>query len=236
VKNFKNSPIFRYIYTFKIMMEYNTERPKMIIPEYGRNVQSMIDYCCELKDREERNLCAKAIIQVMGQLNPHLRDVADFTHKLWDHLFIISEFRLDVDSPYPRPKPETFKEKPARLTYPVGKIKFKHYGKTIEAIIKKAKALKDGPEKDELTRLIANHLKKSYINWNKDSITDDVIFKNLTDLSDGELKLDESVALSSHQELVRTNNSGGGSSNNKPRHKFQNNKHKKHFHKHNKKH
>ncbi|MBP7808475.1 MAG: DUF4290 domain-containing protein [Bacteroidia bacterium] len=218
------------------MMEYNTERPKMIIPEYGRNVQSMIDYCCELKDREERNLCAKAIIQVMGQLNPHLRDVADFTHKLWDHLFIISEFRLDVDSPYPRPKPETFKEKPARLTYPVGKIKFKHYGKTIEAIIKKAKALKDGPEKDELTRLIANHLKKSYINWNKDSITDDVIFKNLTDLSDGELKLDESVALSSHQELVRTNNSVGSGGSNKPRHKFQNNKHKKHFHKHNKKH
>ena len=217
-------------------MEYNTERPKMIIPEYGRNVQSMIDYCCELKDREERNLCAKAIIQVMGQLNPHLRDVADFTHKLWDHLFIISEFRLDVDSPYPRPKPETFKEKPARLTYPAGKIKFKHYGKTIEAIIKKAKALKDGPEKDELTRLIANHLKKSYINWNKDSITDDVIFKNLTDLSDGELKIDESVPLSSHQELVRTNNSGGGTSTNKPRHKFQNNKHKKHFHKHNKKH
>ena len=214
-------------------MEYNTERPKMIIPEYGRNVQSMIDYCCSLKEREERNLCAKAIIQVMGQLNPHLRDVADFTHKLWDHLFIISEFRLDVDSPYPQPKPETFKEKPGRLTYPAGKIKFKHYGKTIEAIIKKAKALKDGPEKDELTRLIANHLKKSYINWNKDSITDDVIFKNLTDLSDGELKIDESVALSSHQDLVRSSNAG---TNNKPRHKFQNNKHKKHFHKHSKKH
>jgi hypothetical protein len=215
-------------------MEYNTERPKMIIPEYGRNVQSMIEYCCSLKDREERNLCAKAIIQVMGALNPHLRDVADFTHKLWDHLFIISEFKLDVDSPYPRPKPETFKEKPARLTYPAGKIRFKHYGKTIEAIIKKAKALKDGPEKDELTRLIANHLKKSYINWNKDSITDDVIFKNLTDLSDGELKLDESVALSSHSELVKSTNSGDRSGSNKPRHKFQNNKHKKHFHKHKK--
>lgn len=213
-------------------MEYNTERPKMIIPEYGRNVQSMIDYCCTLKEREERNLCAKAIIQVMGQLNPHLRDVADFTHKLWDHLFIISEFRLDVDSPYPKPTPETFKEKPARLTYPVGKIKYKHYGKTIEAIIKKAKVLKDGPEKDELTRLIANHLKKSYINWNKDSITDDVIFKNLTDLSDGELKIDETVALSSHSELVRNNTA----STNKPRHKFQNNKHKHGKHNHKRKH
>jgi len=212
-------------------MEYNTERPKMIIPEYGRNVQSMIAYCATIKDRDERNLCAKAIIQVMGQLNPHLRDVADFTHKLWDHLFIISEFKLDVDSPYPKPKPETFKEKPARLTYPSGKIRFKHYGKTIEAIIKKAKALKDGPAKDELTLMIANHLKKSYLNWNKDAITDDVIFKNLTDLSDGELKLDESVPLSSHQDLARNNNTGGS---NKPRHKFQNNKHKKHFHKHKK--
>jgi hypothetical protein len=213
-------------------MEYNTERPKMIIPEYGRNVQSMIAHCCSINDREERNLCAKAIIQVMGALNPHLRDVADFTHKLWDHLFIISEFKLDVDSPYPKPKPETFKEKPARLTYPQGKIKYKHYGKTIEAIIKKAKELKDGPERDELTRLIANHLKKSYLNWNKDAITDDVIFKNLSDLSGGELKIDETVALSSHQDLARTNNSGGGGG--KKHHKFQNNKHKKHFHKHKK--
>jgi len=209
-------------------MEYNTERPKMIIPEYGRNVQSMIDYCCTIKNRDERNLCAKAIIQVMGQLNPHLRDVADFTHKLWDHLFIISGFKLDVDSPYPKPSPETFKEKPARLTYPQSKIRYKHYGKTIEGIIKKAKALKDGPEKDELTRLIANHLKKSYINWNKDAITDDVIFKNLSELSEGGLKMDESAVLSSHQDLVRSNNN-----NNKPRHKFQGGKHKhgKHHHK-----
>jgi hypothetical protein len=209
-------------------MEYNTQREKMIIPEYGRNVQSMIEHCCGIKNRDERNVCAKAIIQVMGQLNPHLRDVADFTHKLWDHLFIISEFKLDVDSPYPKPSPETFKEKPARLTYPQGKIRYKHYGKTIEGIIKKAKALKDGPEKEELTRLIANHLKKSYINWNKDAITDDVIFKNLYELSDGGLKMDESAVLSSHQELVRNN-----INNNKPRHKFQGGKHKhgKHHHK-----
>lgn len=208
-------------------MEYNTQQPKMIIPEYGRNIQGMIEYCCTLKDRDERNLCARAIIQVMGQLNPHLRDVADFTHKLWDHLFIISEFKLDVDSPYPKPSPETFKEKPERLTYPSGKIRYKHYGKSIEKIIEQAKKLKDGLEKDELTRHIANHLKKSYLNWNKDSITDDVIFKNLQELSGGELKMDESAVLSSHQELRGNNN------NNKPRHKFQNNKHK---HKHNKHH
>lgn len=217
-------------------MEYNTQQPKMIIPEYGRNIQSMIEYCCTIKDRDERNLCARAIIQVMGQLNPYLRDVADFTHKLWDHLFIISEFKLDVDSPYPKPSPETFKEKPSRLTYPTGRIKHKHYGKTIETIIKKAKELKDGPEKEELTRLIANHLKKSYLNWNKDSITDDVIFKNLEELSEGALKMDASAVLSSPQELTRGNSSSSGGGSNKPRHKFQNNKHKHKNNKHHRKH
>ena len=182
-------------------MEYNTQLEKLIIPEYGRNIQNMIDYCVGLKDKDERNLCAKAIIQVMGQLNPHLRDIADFNHKLWDHLFIISKFKLDVDSPYPRPNAETFITKPERLKYPSGKIRYKHYGKTIEEIIKKAKEMPEGPERAELTRQIANHLKKSYLNWNKDSITDDVIFKNLKELSEGELKMDESIALSSHQEL-----------------------------------
>ena len=212
-------------------MEYNTQLEHMIIPEYGRNIQSMINHCCTIKDREERNLCARAIIQVMGQLNPHLRDVADFTHKLWDHLFIISKFNLDVDSPYPRPTPETFLEKPARLNYPTGRIKHKHYGKTIENIIKKAKKLPNGPEREELTRLIANHLKKSYINWNKDSITDDIIFKNLEEMSDGELKVAESTVLSSTQELrgpvqnkPRHNNFKGG----KHKHNNYKNKHRKH--------
>jgi hypothetical protein len=212
-------------------MEYNTQLEHLMIPEYGRNIQSMINYCIEIKDKEERNLCARAIIQVMGQLNPHLRDVADFTHKLWDHLFIISKFKLDVDSPYPKPSPETFEEKPKRLTYPQGKMKHKHYGKTIETIIRKAKKFPAGPEKDELVRLIANHLKKSYINWNKDSITDEVIFKNLEEMSDGELKVAESTVLSSTQEL-RVPSQNSSNNNNKKHHKFQG----KHKHKHNHKH
>lgn len=209
-------------------MEYNTQLDKLIIPEYGRNIQGMIEYCITIKDRNDRNLCAKAIIQVMGQLNPHLRDAADVTHKLWDHLFIISQFKLDVDSPYPIPSPESFKEKPKTLSYPKEKIRYKHYGKTIEEIIKKAKEFLEGAEKSELTRQIANHLKKSYFNWNKDSITDDVIIKNLNELSGGELKLDENVTLSSHQELrgapkkfFHKNNNNG-----------KNNKHKNNHHKH----
>lgn len=191
---------FKYLYPL-IIMEYYTQLDRLVIPEYGRNIQGMIEFCCSINDREERNTCARAIIQVMGQLNPHLRDAADYTHKLWDHLFIISKFKLDVDSPYPKPTPETFKEKPQRLDYPKGKIRYKHYGKSIEDIIQKAKQMPEGAERNELTRLIANQLKKSYLNWNKDQITDDVIFKNLAELSGGALKMDENASLSSHHEL-----------------------------------
>ena len=204
-------------------MEYNTQLDKLIIPEYGRNIQGMIEYCCTISDREERNLCAKAIIQVMGQLNTPIRYVEDFNHKLWDHLYIISQFKLDVDGPYSMPNAETFKEKPKVLDYPKGRIKYKHYGKTIEEIIKKAKEFPLGAERNELTRQIANHLKKSYYNWNKDSITDEVILKNLNELSAGELKVEGDAPLSSHQDL-RSN----------PNKKFfhKNNKHKNNHHKH----
>lgn len=206
-------------------MEYNTQLPRLIIPEYGRNIQGMIEYCCTIKDRDERNLCARAIIQVMGQINPPLRDVADYNHKLWDHLFIISQFKLDVDSPYPMPDPESFMEKPKRLDYPKGRIKYKHYGKTIEDIIKKAREFKEGPERNELTRQIANQLKRSYYNWNKDLITDDIILKNLAELSSGELKVDAGVALTSQQELKGSAPNNGGNNTNKKFH-HKNNKHK----------
>ncbi|MGE0569095.1 MAG: DUF4290 domain-containing protein [Bacteroidia bacterium] len=206
-------------------MEYNSQLEPLVIPEYGRNIQNMINYCVSIKDKDERNLCAKAIIQVMGQLNPHLRDVSDFTHKLWDHLFIISKFKLDVDSPYPKPSPESFMGLPENVDYPNGKIRYKHYGKTIEEIIKKAKAYPEGPEKAELTRQIANHLKKSYLNWNKDSITDDVVLKNLKELSNGELQMDENTVLSSHQELRGTKKHFHKNKGHKGHHKHKNRKH-----------
>ncbi|MBS1652328.1 MAG: DUF4290 domain-containing protein [Bacteroidetes bacterium] len=206
------------------MQQYNSNLPKLVIPEYGRNIQSMIEYCCSIENREERNTCAKAIIQVMGQVNPHLRDSGEHSHKLWDHMFIISKFNLDVDSPYPKPSVDIFKEKPEKPDYPKGKIRYKHYGKTMEEIIKHAINLNEGDEKNVLTKQIANHLKKSYFNWNKDNITDDVVIKNLLELSHGKLKLDENTVLSSHKEL-------SGNSNKKFFHK--NNKHKhKHKHKH----
>jgi len=186
-------------------MEYNTQLPHLQIPEYGRNIQVMIEHCITIEDRDERNKCAKAIIQIMGQLNPHLRDIADYTHKLWDHLFLISKFKLDVDSPYPRPTPETFTTKPKNVPYPASKIRYKHYGKTIERIIDVAKTYDEGPEKKELTRLIANHLKKSYVNWNKDSVTDDVIFKQFKEMTNNELVIDEAMALTHANELKNKN-------------------------------
>jgi hypothetical protein len=218
-------------------MEYNTQLPKLEIPEYGRNIQVMIDHCITIEDREERNKCAKAIIQIMGQLNPHLRDIADFTHKLWDHLFLISKFKLDVDSPYPRPNAETFTTKPKVVPYPATKIRYKHYGKTIERIIDVAKTYDEGPEKKELSRLIANHLKKSYVNWNKDSVTDDVIFKQFKEMTNNELHIDENSALTHANELKNKNhnnqtpinvNARGDGGNNKNRH----NKNKKNKFKH----
>lgn len=223
-------------------MEYNTQLPHLEIPEYGRNIQVMIDHCITIEDRDERNKCARAIIQIMGQLNPHLRDIADFTHKLWDHLFLISKFKLDVDSPYPRPSAETFTTKPLIVPYPASKIRYKHYGKTIERIIDVAKTYDEGAEKKELTRLIANHLKKSYVNWNKDSVTDDIIFKQFKEMTNNELVIDEGVVLTHVNELKnKTHNNqmpitvsrseGGGSGGGKHRfNKNKNNKHKNNKH------
>ena len=131
-----------------IEKDYNTRRPKMVIPEYGRNIQKMIDHAMTVENKEERNKIANAIISVMGQLNPHLRDIADFKHKLWDHLFIISDFKLDVDSPYPLPDREAIAKKPEKLAYPENNIKFKHYGKTIENLIDQAILIEEKEEKN----------------------------------------------------------------------------------------
>jgi Domain of unknown function (DUF4290) len=188
-------------------MDYNTSLPHMIIPEYGRNIQKMIDFAISVENREERNKVAQAIINVMGQLNPHLRDVTDFKHKLWDHIFVISDFKLDVDSPYPKPTRETFQTKPDRVMYPSNDIRYKHYGKTVERIIAKAKEYPEGEEKNALTEQIANLMKRSYLAWNRDSVNDEVILKQLDELSKGGLKLADPAALRSTQTFVpRTQN------------------------------
>ena len=170
-------------------IEYNSERPKLIIPEYGRHIQKMVDQAIEKETKEERNKIASSIIAVMGNLNPHLRDVTDFQHKLWDQLFIISDFKLDVDSPYPIPKREELQEYPQSLEYPQNFPKYRFYGNNIKRMIDVAIGWEDGEKKEALVFTIANHMKKCFLNWNKDTVEDDVIFKHLFELSEGKLNL-----------------------------------------------
>jgi len=183
-------------------MEYNSQRSKMNISEYGRNIQKMIEHIMTIDDREKRNHLTRATIQVMGQLNPHLRDINDFKHKLWDHLFIMSNFKLDVDSPYPIPSEETLKRKPERLSYASNHIRIRHYGRHIEQIIEKACEFEEGEEKKSLIKMIANHLKKSYLTWNRDSVTDEEIANHLKILSRGRLTLDESIKLNNTEDIL----------------------------------
>ena len=170
-------------------IEYNSERPKLIIPEYGRHIQKMVDQAIAKETKEERNKVASSIIAVMGNLNPHLRDVTDFQHKLWDQLFIISDFKLDVDSPYPIPKREELQEYPQSLEYPQNFPRYRFYGNNIKRMIDVAIGWEDGEKKDALVITIANHMKKCFLNWNKDTVENDVIFKHLFELSEGKLNL-----------------------------------------------
>ncbi|WP_026899180.1 DUF4290 domain-containing protein [Daejeonella oryzae] len=175
--------------------DYNTTRRKLILAEYGRNVQNMVKYIVELPTKEERNRYAQVVIDLMGFLNPHLRDVADFKHKLWDHLHIISDFKIDVDSPYPKPSEDAIKYKPAPLPYPQQRIRYKHYGKTVELMISKAKAIEEPERKQLMVQSIANFMKMAYVTWNKDTVSDDTIIKDLREMSNGELQLEENVNL-----------------------------------------
>jgi hypothetical protein len=177
----------------------------MILPEYGRNIQKMVEYTVQIKDREERNKAARAIISIMGNLNPHLRDVSDFKHKLWDHLFIISDFKLDIDSPYEKPTPEVLFEKPKPIPYSEYDIKYKHYGKIIELLIKEAAAYEEGEEKDVLIKLIANHMKKCYLTWNREVVSDEIIFEDLRKLSGGLLVASEDLKLSESRDILLKN-------------------------------
>jgi len=187
-------------------MEYNTSLSKLIIPEYGRNVQKMVHSIIDIEDREKRNHQAKPIIEVMGNLNPHLKDVPDFKHKLWDHLFIMSDFHLDVDSPYDRPSKESFEEKPEMLKYSDNNIKFRHYGKILPLIIKRTIDLDEGEYKDFLVFTIANHMKKCYLTWNKANVEDEVILKHLSLMSDYKLSMKETFKLSSFSDVKTQKN------------------------------
>jgi hypothetical protein len=184
-------------------MDYNTQRTKLALPEYGRHIHQMVNHLLTVEDRESRNKQALAIISIMGTMNPHLRDINDFKHKLWDHLHIMANFQLDIDSPYPKPNPETLEEKPKIVPYPSNAMKYKHYGQTIERIIDEIVKMEDGPQKEHFTQLVANQLKKAYTTWNKDSVSDEDIFRDLKVLSTGKLSVTPGFKLNETRERER---------------------------------
>ena len=189
---------------------YNTDREPLIIPEYGRYIHKMVAYLKTIKDREIRNRNAQAVIRMLGQQNPHLRDVPDFQHKLWDHLFIMADFDLDVDSPFPKPSPEKLKERPQKLPYPKTGYQFRFYGQVIKKMIDEAIKWEEGEMKDLLIRTIANHMKKNYLTWNKDTVSDEVILEHLRILSNGkiDLKPDEYELRDASQLVKKRKNNG----------------------------
>lgn len=186
------------------------------MPEYGRIIQQLVERCKELPTKEERNEMAMAIIDFMGQRNPQLRDEENYKHKLWDHLYILADYDLDVDSPYPFPTMEQLAEKPKRMEYPKLQGDFKFYGKSILQLIEKAIELETGDEKEALIEVIANNMKKSYNVYNKEHVTDDVIFRHLKELSENRLDLTGIDSLEKSK-IYYTNNNNRNSNNNNNR-------------------
>lgn len=184
-------------------MEYNTTRGPLLLPEYGRNVQNMIAHAMEIANRDERNRAAQAIIEVMGQLNPHLRDVDDYRHKLWTHLFVMSNFHLDVDSPYEIPTQEVLNERPHLMEYPKSKIRYGHYGQYTQKILETSKDVNNPEEKEYLKGTMANFMKYQYLAHNNGAVENHVIANQLKELSKGELALDNPDELVSTNSLLR---------------------------------
>ena len=186
-------------------MDYNSNRNKLVLKEYGRHVQKIVEACVEIKDRERRNIFAKELIELMGQLNPHLRNVEDFRHKLWDHLYQMTDFNLDVDSPYPCPTPEMIFKKPEVLPYPQEQIQHRHLGKNIQALLDKALAETDEEKRHGLTQAIGYYMKLAYANWHKEPVHDDMIKSELKEITGGQLRF-ESGGARVHFDNNRNNN------------------------------
>ena len=197
-------------------LQYNTKRKQLIIPEYGRHIHLMIEQTKAEPHAEERNKKAKAIIGVMGNLNPHLRDVPDFQHKLWDQFFIMADFDIEVESPFEKPEREVLEAKPEKLAYPQNFPKYRFYGNNIKRMIDVAVRWEEGELKEVLVFTIANHMKKSFLSWNKDTVEDAVILAHLDELSEGKLKVAaQQLPLSETADLLKfkTKNGNGPKSN-----------------------
>lgn len=213
-------------------MDYNTQREKLILPEYGRNVQKMIEQVKKIEDRDKRNEQIRAVIQVMGTLNPQLRELNDFKHKLWDHMQVIADFDIDVDSPYPVPTKTELNSRPEPLALPTKKIKAACYGRNIENMINLIASREDDDIKKEMVKMLAHYMRQQYLIWNKDNVSEETIFADIEKLSDGRLKVPADVHLSAIASDAQFNRPGignqqGGKNNfKKNKNKKRNNNHK----------
>ena len=184
-------------------MEYNTQQRKLPLPEYGRSVQNMVDHALSIEDREERQRCANTIIKIMGGMFPYLRDESDNNQKLWDHLAIMSDFKLDIDYPVEVVKKESLEVKPEKIAYPKHTYRFRHYGQLIQTLVRKAVDYEEGDEKNQLINLIANQMRKDFQNWNKDHIDTQKIADDMLALSDGMLKVNpENIRLADQRSFM----------------------------------
>ncbi|MCD7971431.1 MAG: DUF4290 domain-containing protein [Candidatus Azobacteroides sp.] len=200
-------------------MNYNTQQQTLVLPEYGRNIQNMVDYAVNIKDRKERQRCAESIINIMGNLFPYLRDVNDFRHKLWDHLAIMSDFKLDIDYPCEIMKKENLHTRPDKIPYKIGYIKYRYYGRTLEKMIQKLGEFSEEEQgKEVLTSLLANHMKKSFLTWNKEMVNDEKIFKDMDELSQGKIKIDQDfLKLRESKDILQRRNKNNNNNNNDKR-------------------
>ncbi len=185
-------------------MEYNTLRSHLELPEYGRNVYKLVEYIKTIPEKEKRTAYAKIVITIMSQVNPNAKDMVNYKHKLWDHLFMIADFDLDVDCPYPVVKQEMTVFHPDRLHYKSNHIKYRHYGKNLERIFEKLIEYEEGEEKEVLIGLVAQHLKKSYLTWNRDSVNDSLIYDQFNEMAKGKLQLNENIQLRNTRDILKT--------------------------------
>lgn len=181
-------------------MIYNTQEKKLPLPEYGRSIQSMVDYAITIEDRAERQRCANTIVAVMKNMFPEQRETPDYERKLWDHLAIMADFRLDIDYPYEVIRPESVHAVPSRVPYSNGHIRYRHYGRYIPDLIQHACEMPEGPQRDQLIKLIAIQMKKEHLLWNKEGLDDEKILNDVYEFSEGKLRLDaEAVQLASYK-------------------------------------
>ena len=197
-------------------LDYNTQREKLNMPEYGRHVQKMVEYVASLPDKEKRNEQIQSVIQVMGTLNPQLRDINDFKHKLWDHVQVISDFKIDIDSPYPTPTRESLSTAPSPIPLQKTPVKAAHYGRNIQNMIEVIAQREDDEVKTYMIKTLASYMKQQYLIWNKDSVSEETIFNDIYKLSDGRITVPEGVHIGmgmNQQQRPHRNNGNNGNSN-----------------------